>query len=163
MFCHKCGANIPAGNAFCTGCGESVQGSQNTGNSTGNSTGNANYNQDFQGTDYTASFDPADIEANKGMALLSYVGILFVIPLFAIPQSKYARFHVNQGIILMLVWVALSVLNLPFQVISAFIHFNPFGFLYIIPFIYMVIGIINALSGKAAELPIIGKLRILSP
>ena len=42
----------------------------------------------------------ADIEQNKVFAILAYLGILFLVPLLAAPQSPFARYHTNQGIIL---------------------------------------------------------------
>ena len=48
-------------------------------------------------------YDMKDIEENKVFALFSYLGFLFIIPLIARPNSKYCKFHVNQGIILCIV------------------------------------------------------------
>ena len=161
MYCYKCGAQIPEGNAFCTGCGEAVQKPQSTQNNN-SSQGSCSSSQNFSGADFTASFERADIEANKVVALFSYLGILFFVPLVAAPNSKYARFHANQGLILFLLWAICGAASLPFHIISWFGFFNPFNFLHIIPIILMVLGIINAVSGKAAELPIIGKFRIFT-
>src|SRR5689334_12413568 len=44
--------------------------------------------------------DAADIEQNKVYAVLAYIGLLFLVPLFAAPNSKFARYHTNQGIVL---------------------------------------------------------------
>ena len=43
----------------------------------------------------TGAFEQADIDNNKTMAGLAY--IIFFLPLLVCPQSKYARFHANQG------------------------------------------------------------------
>ena len=48
-------------------------------------------------TDSTYEFDQKDIEQNKVMALLSYLGILVLVPLLGAKGSKYARFHTSQG------------------------------------------------------------------
>ena len=50
--------------------------------------------------DTTNEHNPQDIEQNKVMAILAYLGILVLIPLFAAKESKFARFHTNQGLIL---------------------------------------------------------------
>ena len=82
---------------------------------------------------------------------------LRLFPLFAAKESKYARFHTNQGIILFIVSFVLGF-------ISGFIGFIPFiGMLIstvinIVTFILMVIGIVNAATGKAKKLPFIGNL-----
>jgi hypothetical protein len=46
--------------------------------------------------------DALDIEHNKIFAVLAYIGILFLVPLLAAPQSRFARYHTNQGIVLFL-------------------------------------------------------------
>lgn len=105
--------------------------------------------------DETAECDQADINSNKVMAILAYIGILFLIPLFAAKDSKFARFHTNQGIILFIV-----------AIISYIIGKIPvIGFvgtiLSCLCSIFAIIGIIYAAQGKAKELPLIGKYKIL--
>ena len=48
-----------------------------------------------------ASPDP-DIEKNKTVAALSYIWILFLIPLLGKKHSKFCQFHAKQGLILFL-------------------------------------------------------------
>lgn len=43
-----------------------------------------------------------DIEKNKTVAALSYVWILFLIPLLGKKRSKFSQFHAKQGLILFL-------------------------------------------------------------
>ena len=50
--------------------------------------------------DLTDQFDKADVEQNKVMAILAYFGILVLIPILAAKDSKFARFHANQGLLL---------------------------------------------------------------
>ena len=105
--------------------------------------------------DNTAEYDQADINSNKVMAVLAYLGILVLIPLFAAKDSKFARFHTNQGLILLLVEILCSVISrIP---VIGFIG-SILGF---IGFIFAIIGIVYAVQGKAKELPLIGKYRIL--
>ena len=54
--------------------------------------------------DTTSEYDPQDIEENKFMAILAYFGILVIIPILAAKDSKFARFHSNQGLILCILW-----------------------------------------------------------
>ncbi len=108
--------------------------------------------------DSTAEFDPADISSNKVMAILAYFGILVLIPIFAAKNSKFARFHSNQGLILFLVALIVGILV---NVLSK-IHLGFIAWLLdVVVFIFAIVGIINAAQGKAKELPFIGKYRIL--
>ncbi len=96
---------------------------------------------------------PEDIQQNKGMAFLAYLGILFLIPLLAKKDSPYAQFHAKQGLVLFLGWIAVTVINvIPIigQIISAL------GSLFLI--VLFIMGVINAFSGKVKELPLIGQL-----
>lgn len=97
----------------------------------------------------------SDINNNKLIAVFSYIGILFLIPLFFAKDSKFARFHVNQGIMLFIVSIVLGLLS--YIPIIGFI----FGILNLVAFIFAIIGIVNVVKGKAKELPIIGKYTII--
>lgn len=117
--------------------------------------------------DTTADYTAEDIEQNKVMALLAYLGLLFLVPLFAAPNSKYARYHTNQGLVLCLAAVAFGIVHVIFSFLLVMISWRLsflstiIGLLWIAFPVWCVIGIINALNGKAKELPIIGKIKIL--
>ena len=155
-FCQKCGAELKDGAKFCPSCGASV---------------NAGSKTDFSGTfekfndtaDTTDQFDAADIEQNKAMGVLAYLSWLVLIPLFAAKDSKFSRFHVNQGLVLAIVeivwWIVEVVLG--FIPIFGSIAIFLLGLLNIIFLVLAIIGIVNAVNGKAKELPIIGKYRVI--
>ncbi|MBR5055889.1 MAG: hypothetical protein IKX03_01705 [Bacteroidales bacterium] len=103
--------------------------------------------------DTTEEYDPADINGNKVMAILCYLGILILIPLFAAKNSKFVKFHLNQGIIVFL-------MGLIVWLISKVNHGLITWILDLIVLVFVVIGIINAAGGKAKELPLVGKIRI---
>ena len=44
----------------------------------------------------------ADAEQNKVFGILAYLGILCLIPLLAAKDSRFARYHANQGLVLFL-------------------------------------------------------------
>jgi uncharacterized membrane protein len=111
--------------------------------------------------------DTADIEQNKIFAVFAYFGILFLVPLLAAPNSKFARFHANQGLVLFLVSLALGF---GYAVIAAVLMHIPFiGHLValtlsVMPMavvVFMILGVINAASGHFKQLPLIGHLQIL--
>ncbi|NLA05547.1 MAG: hypothetical protein GX881_07535, partial [Firmicutes bacterium] len=84
---------------------------------------------------------------------LAYLGILFLIPLLAKKDSPYSQFHAKQGIVLFIGWVAATVINvIPILGQIVFVIAGLFFF------VLFIIGVINALSGKAKELPLIGQL-----
>ena len=82
--------------------------------------------------------------------------ILFFIPLLAAKDSPFARYHANQGLVLFLAAILSSVI-----LIIPILGWIIAPILSIVITVLAVIGIINALNGKAKELPIIGKFKIL--
>lgn len=54
------------------------------------------------------TYTPEDIEKNKTMAGLAY--LLFFLPLIACPESKYAKFHANQALLLLIAGIAGNVI-----------------------------------------------------
>lgn len=117
--------------------------------------------------DNTEDMDKEDADKNRVLALLSYIGILFLIPLIAGKNSKYTRYHTNQGIILCLYWLATMVVgSVVTVVLGATIILAPIAgiigtLLSISTLLYMIFGIYNAATAKAKKLPFIGKFDIL--
>lgn len=54
-------------------------------------------------------FNTEDVNGNKVFGILAYIGILFLVPLFAAKDSQYARFHTNQGLVLFIAEVILNI------------------------------------------------------
>jgi len=166
-FCGNCGTKIDDNAKFCPGCGQAVEApateqikteateqskaEQAQGQQNDLSAKVANLNNTKDTTD---QFDKDDIEKNKAMGLLAY--ILFFIPLLAAKDSPFARYHANQGLVLFLCGLISSVLW-----IIPILGWIIAPILSIVITVLAVIGIINALNGKAKELPIIGKFKIL--
>lgn len=100
--------------------------------------------------------DQGDVEKNKGMAVLSYIGILCLIPLLAAKESKFAQFHAKQGLVLFLAEVLLGILYaIPFlNVVMLFVGW----ILYILLLVLAIMGIVNALGGKFWKMPVLGGL-----
>jgi uncharacterized membrane protein len=103
----------------------------------------------------TVTFDTADIEKNKIIAGLAY--IIFFLPLLACPDSKYGRFHANQALILFIMSVAGTII-LSIIPIIGWLLLPVFS---IAILIFAIIGLINGIGGKAKELPLIGKFKLL--
>jgi len=90
-----------------------------------------------------------DINDNKIYAILSYLGVLFIIPLLMKPKSEFVKFHVKQGIVLTIGWIIGLVLYPVFGL----------GFVLQIAIIVLsIMGIINVSEGKMKKLPIISDL-----
>lgn len=204
-FCGKCGTQVDDNIQFCPSCGNSMgqpaqqpqqpQQNQNYGavppmgapaQQQNTAQGGKNFFQKLLDTpDYTAQFDPADVQSTKGASIAAYFGILFFVPLAVNGNSKYGRFHANQGLVFLIASAILGVVSFLIQLLfnsifvsevtvwgvgtgvyatNGFGHFlsGLFGFVLALPSLaWFILGLINSINGRAKELPIIGKLRII--
>ncbi|MGN6369598.1 MAG: zinc ribbon domain-containing protein [Phycisphaerae bacterium] len=118
--------------------------------------------------DYTSGApvaDPADVEKNKIMAILAYLGILVLVPLLAAKESPFARYHTNQGLILAICAVVGGICLMIIGFVAIFIPFVGFcvgctaDLVVVVGILVLAImGIINAANGKMVPLPVIGNL-----
>ena len=98
-----------------------------------------------------------DIEKNKIMGVLAYLGILVLVPLLSAKDSPFAQYHANQGLVLLIAGVIVGAAS-AFPIIGWFIV-GPIGG--ILLFILAIMGIINAANGEMKPLPLIGQYTIL--
>lgn len=96
------------------------------------------------------NFEQKDIKENKGIAALSYIGILCLVPLLAKKESKYCQVHAKQGLALFL-----------FEIIVWFVNIIPFlgQLLWFILglgcLIVSIIAIVKTLQGEYWEIPVL--------
>lgn len=175
-FCKHCGKNIPDGATFCSYCGTPVSDTESQAHTQQHQYGTQN-NGFMDSDDVTAEFDPTDIKQNKVMAVLSYIGLLVFIPIFAAKNSKYAKFHASQGLNITIVSVLqFIVINFLAMIVRTVFYgsivFGPKGILLfllstintvmaVVLFALAIYGIVNAVQGKCKKLPILGKFDIL--
>lgn len=100
----------------------------------------------------------------KLMAVLCYLGLLILIPFFQEKKNAFVMYHFKEGLNLLIIEIICSLI-----VGSINIMFGPFLALAtkilsfvveLVLFSLTIIGILNALNGKARELPIINKFKI---
>lgn len=176
-FCKNCGTSLPEGATFCSQCGTPVSDTASQAATERQQDGTKAKNI-FDTDDSTAEFDPADISQNKIMAVLSYIGILVLIPIFAAKDSKFARFHATQGLNVCVFSVAYYIVYAILTAILRAIFYSSYALMGVgsvilgilgvvnalasaVILVYEILGIVNACQGKAKQLPIIGKIDIL--
>ena len=103
--------------------------------------------------------DRSDVEANKVFGIIAYLGIFVFISIFAAPKSSFARFHSNQGLVLFIANVLLSLLSEAMRFIWMGGMVVSLGRIFCL--ILMIVGLISAAQGQTRELPIIGKIKLL--
>jgi len=112
--------------------------------------------------------DYDDAEKNKIFGILAYLGILCLVPILAVKDSPFAKYHANQGLVLFLVevvlWITLAVISgIAWTILPSSLFFivSILQLIYLGPLALLVIGIINAAQGKCVPLPVIGGIKIL--
>jgi uncharacterized membrane protein len=96
------------------------------------------------------SVSKEEVEKHKTMAMLAYV--IFFLPLItAAKDSKFAKFHANQALLVTLLYFA-----------AGFLSIFLIGFLlYPVAFVLWIMGIMNASNGTMKRLPVIGGIDII--
>lgn len=124
--------------------------------------------------DSSAEYTKEEKDAGKLMAILSYIGILCLIPYFVEKDNKYVRYHAIQGLNLFIISLIISVAAAVVAFVGAFLAFIPvLGFILfaiiglvcslvsIVPFALSIWGLVLVFQDQAKELPICNKVKII--
>ncbi len=102
--------------------------------------------------------DQQTINEGKTMAIVSYLTVIGLLIAYLVNNDKkneFVKFHIGQSVRVVLLMVALMV------VLGIINSLMGMGFLNILrwaPFVFAILGIINASNGNAEKLPIIGSI-----
>ena len=111
----------------------------------------------------TVESQPAKENLNgtvKAMSALAYLWILFFLPLVVCPDSKFGRYHANQGLVLLLTTIVANVIGAVLRLIPT-VGWILQLVLNVAMVVLMIFGIVNACNGETKPLPIIGGLTLI--
>jgi uncharacterized membrane protein len=90
-------------------------------------------------------------QKNTLMGVLSYLGPLVIIPLVTSKNDAFVKFHIKQGLVLLVIEVAIYVYTM-----FAW-HFWPlYQLINLGTLILSIVGIVNVIQGTEKELPLVG-------
>ena len=100
------------------------------------------------------------IEEGKIFAFIGYWGLLFLVPILAKKDNKFAVFHGKQGMVACIACVALIIV---ITIIALIPYIGPViyfvGWLAILVIcVFCIIGMIKALTGSYWKMPIFGDI-----
>ncbi len=192
-YCANCGVKLADGAKFCAECGAKSAGfysnvganptkpaGENVSGNTGAHENQQSYTYQYQyqqeqktqtyGEGTEDMFDPVDVKRNKVMGVLSYLGILVLIPILAgDKKSYYVKFHANQGLALFLVSIGVNLISsltrfIVYEVLGYYrfdFFSNIFNILEFGIFILVIMGIVYACKGEKRGFPFIEDIKIL--
>ena len=159
-FCGQCGTKYEDGVKFCPSCGAASSGAPRA------SASAPAYTPPV--VPGAVSSDASDAQSNKVMAILAYFGPLVLIPILAAKGSKFARYHSNQGLVLLLLCIAYSIV---ISILSGILLAISWRLSFLVSIITTVgslgitvlaiLGIIHAAKGETKPLPLIGGIKLL--
>lgn len=175
-FCSNCGKQLNDEAMFCSGCGAKQDAAPQPQQPVYNNNTPPVNNYNAAPVPPVQPVGDADVQQNRGIAWLAYVGLLLLVPLFARKRSPYCQFHVKQGATLLAVEIAYQIVQAIFMgIIGAATAKRYFGYVigyspvyYVFQWLFIggnvflvvlsIIGIVKAATGKTEKLPLIGKI-----
>jgi len=86
------------------------------------------------------------------MGVLAYLGILVIIPFLMAKNNPFVKFHIKQGLLLVVIEIIVWLLGGMFL----YMFWPILQIINLITLVFAIIGIVNVVNHKESELPIIG-------
>ncbi len=93
----------------------------------------------------------SEVSQTTVMAILAYIGPLVIISFLVAKDNPFVKFHIKQGLVLLVIEVAIWLLSMVFWPIWFLLNLVNLATL-----ILAIFGIINAAKGKEKALPLVG-------
>lgn len=102
-----------------------------------------------------------DEQQLKTISAVGYLGILFFLPYLMFPKEKFAVFHANQGLLLLIFGIGGQVVAWVLAMVTFGIGFIFAPLFSLATLALFIVGLMNALNGHMKRLPIIGGFDLL--
>jgi uncharacterized membrane protein len=107
--------------------------------------------------------DAKEIEEGKTYAGIGYLGILFLVPLLAAKDNKFAQFHAKQGMILTIAGFIAIIVVIILSVVLSFIPCIGWAIGIILWLVVVIgwlvlaiMGLVKAFQGEYWKMPVLG-------
>lgn len=102
-----------------------------------------------------------DEQQLRVISAVGYLGILFLLPYLMFPREKFAVFHANQSLVLLIFSVALQVVVNVLGLVTFGIGLLLGPLAWIATLALLIVGAVNAFNGHMKRLPLIGSFDLL--
>lgn len=86
------------------------------------------------------------------MSVLAYIGILVLVPLLVSKDNETVKFHIKQGLVLLVIEAGVWVLGMMMWSLYPLL-----SIINIATLVLSIIGIVNVVQKKQSELPVVGQ------
>lgn len=86
-------------------------------------------------------------------AILAYIGILVVIPYLMAKNDPFVKFHIKQGLVLLVIEIVIWAVGMTVWMMLPLIYL-----LNLAVIVLSIIGIVNVVNKQEKELPLVGQL-----
>ena len=111
-----------------------------------------NENNQGQNTNQAPVAPVTQADNSTLMSVLAYIGILVLIPLLVSKDNETVKFHIKQGLVLLVIEAGVWVLGMMMWSLYPLL-----GIIKIATLVLSIIGIVNVVQKKQAELPVVGQ------
>jgi len=88
---------------------------------------------------------------NALMGVLAYLSILVIIPFLTAKNDPFVKFHIKQGLVLVIIELFIFVIGSPMWQLWML-----FNLVNLATIVLSIIGIVNVVNGQQKELPLVG-------
>ena len=120
------------------------------------------YHRILDTKDSTDRFSSHDVRDHRSLAAIAYLGILWIIPFLAGKNSRFVKFHLGQGLLVLLLdGIAATLGGIAFLTYGFAPVVSPalaalVELIVLFSFVLRIFGVTAAVRGRARELPLIG-------
>jgi fumarate reductase subunit D len=111
---------------------------------------------DIQNPQQPPQFSPPQGPVQKSqisaMALISYLGILCLIPILTKDQDEFVKFHSRQGLVILIGEVAVLIVMFLIPPLWGLL-----GLVNLFWLVLSIVGIMNVINNKKEQIPLVGK------
>ena len=151
-FCSKCGAELEKGQYLCPNCGENAPN---------------DIASDYNSYNNTIEMSKFTIQKDRAIISLCYIGFLVIVPIIVCKYTPYVKFHINQGLSLLITEIIYCILYyIVYTVVMTISQWlypvvAVLGIAGILFIVFSLFGIAGAMKDEKRELPLVGGFRIL--